>query len=168
VAKTKAQKADEIKRLELIADKKSVIFLKFNGLPVSETSQMRGVLRGSEIGYTVSKKTLIKKVFGQKRSEQKISGEMPSLDGEVSLAYGDDDIAPARETFAFQKKFDGKISLLGGIFQGAFVSKQEIEKIAVIPSMDVLRGMLVNIMNSPIQRFAIGLGALASKKSASN
>jgi len=39
-----------------------------------------------------------------------------------------------------------------------------MNEIANIPSLDVLRGMFVNIINSPIQRTAIALGQIAEKK----
>lgn len=160
--KSREQKAEEIKKLNDIADKKAVVFVNFHGVPVSDTWKMRGKLRASDIGYFVSKKTLIKKAFGEKQ----LKGEMPKLDGEIALAYGDDETAPAREVFSFQKQFEDRVSIVGGIFQGAFVSKEEMENIAKIPSMNTLRGMFVNVINSPIQGFVLALNAIASKKQA--
>jgi ribosomal protein L10 len=36
----------------------------------------------------------------------------------------------------------------------------EMEEIAQIPTLEVLRGKFVNIINSPIQRFVIGLNEI--------
>jgi ribosomal protein L10 len=44
------------------------------------------------------------------------------------------------------------------------MSKSEIEGIAKIPVTPVLRGMFVNIINSPIQRMVIALGEIAKIK----
>jgi ribosomal protein L10 len=40
----------------------------------------------------------------------------------------------------------------------------EIAQIAMIPSLQTLRGMFVNIINSPIQRMVIALDQIAGKK----
>jgi len=37
-------------------------------------------------------------------------------------------------------------------------------EIAQIPSLDVLRGKFVNIINSPVRRWVIALGQIAEKK----
>lgn len=161
MAITKEKKKEILVDLEkAVSDAKSVVFVNFHGLPVSDASAMRRALRAEKVGYKVAKKTLVKRVL----AGQTISGSQPSLEGELALAYGSDQIAPARGIFEFQKKLEGKVSILGGIFDGKYMSKEEMIGIASIPSMDVLRGMFVNIINSPIQRMAIALSEIAKKK----
>ncbi len=160
MAITKDKKKEILKKLKDITDKKSVVFVNFHGLPVLEATQIRNELRDKEISYFVTKKTLIKKAFG----ESKIKGDMPNLDGEVAIAYGDDETASPREVFGFQKKLTGKINILGGIFENKFLNKSEMEEIALIPALQVLRGMFVNVINSPIQGFAMAIKAIADKK----
>lgn len=161
MAITKQKKQDIISKLEeILGISKSVVFVNFNKLPVKDVSEIRRSLKNQNVGYTVAKKTLIKKVFG----ESKIKGELPSLAGEIALAFGEDLLSPAREIFGFQKKLDGKVSIVGGIYDGEYKSKEEMVSIALIPSLEVLRGMLVNIINSPIQRLAIALNQIAEKK----
>ena len=91
---------------------------------------------------------------------------MPVLDGEVGIAYGTDLIAPAREIYAFQKKFKQGVSIVGGVFEGKFMTKAEMEGIALIPPLDTLRGMFLNVINSPIQGFVVALDHIAKKKTA--
>ena len=160
MAITKDKKKGILEKLKDVTDKKSVVFVNFHGLPVDLTTEIRNDLRSKEISYFVAKKTLIKKAF----DGVKVDGEMPKLDGEVAVAYSDDETAPSREIYSFQKKFAGKMSILGGIFENKFLSKNEMEVIALIPSLHVLRGMFVNIINSPIQGFAMAIKAIADKK----
>lgn len=161
MAITKQKKQDIISKLEeILRISKSVVFVNFNKLPVKDVSEIRRSLKNKNVSYTVAKKTLIKKVFG----ESKIKGELPLLAGEIALAFGEDLLSPAREIFGFQKKLDGKVSIVGGIYDGEYKSKEEMINIALIPSLEVLRGMLVNIINSPIQRLAIALNQIAEKK----
>ena len=162
MAITKGKKKDILEKLKGVTDKNSVVFLNFHGLPVNETAEVRRKLRESGVSYFVAKKSLVKKAFG----ETSITGEIPELDGELALAYADDLIAPAREVFSFQKKYADKVSILGGVFESKYFSKIQMEEIAKIPSQDVLRGMFVNVINSPIQGLVLALNAIAEKKQA--
>ena len=139
----------------------SVVFVNFKGLTVGNTTEMRRSLKGEGISYSVAKKTLTQRAL----DEQKFEGTAPSLDGELALAWGEDLIAPARGVYGFVKKFPENLKILGGIFEGRYTSKAAIEGIAMIPAPQVLRGMFVNIINSPIQRFAIALGEIAKSRS---
>ena len=162
MAITKDKKKSILEKLDGIKNSESIVFVNFKGLPVSETTAMRQELSKSDVAYYVAKKTLVKKAF----AEAGIEGDMPNLEGELAVVYGNDATGPAREVFAFQKKFDGKISILGGIFEHKFMDKSQMEEVAKIPSMHVLRGMFVNVINSPIQGFAMAIKAIADKKTA--
>lgn len=162
MAITKEKKQEILKKVKEITANESVVFVNFHGLPVEKISEIRKTLRDSDVSYYVAKKTLIKKAF----NEAGIEGEMPSLDGELALAYSQDATSSAREVYSFQKKSQDSFSILGGVFENRFLSKSEMEEIAQIPSMHQLRGMFVNVINSPIQGFAIALKAIADKKEA--
>ena len=53
---------------------------------------------------------------------------------------------------------------MGGIFEGRFMTAIEMEDIAQIPTLEVLRGKFINIINSPIQRLVIGLNEISKVK----
>ncbi len=137
----------------------SVAFVNFHKLTVAQGIALRRKLRAEGVGYYVGKKTLLKRALAEKG----ITGELPSLDGEVAIAYSDDLLAPARVVYDFQKQNKETISLLGGIFEGAYKNKEEMTAIATIPPLQTLRGMFVNIINSPVQRFVIALDQIAKK-----
>ncbi len=161
MAITKAKKGEIVDKLTGAFKKAgSLVFVNFKGLSVGNTTAMRSDLRKDGISYSVAKKTLTKRAL----EDQKYDGEMPELPGELALAWGEDLVAPARSVYSFQKKFPENLKILGGVFEGRYMTKSEIEGIATIPPTPVLRGMFVNIINSPIQRFAIGLNEIAKKK----
>ena len=143
----------------------SSVFVGFKGVTVAEVNELRGALKKENVKYTVVKKTLLTKALSEKGYE----GVLPDMPGEVALAYlteGDDVTAPARALQAFVKKFKEKVSLLGGALEGRFLSKVEIVGVAQIPPTPILRGMFANIINSPIQRFAIAMSEVAKTKNA--
>lgn len=145
-----------------IKDATSIVLVNFHGLKVSDAGAFRRKLRESGVKYTVAKKTLATKAF----AESEIGGEMPTLEGELGIAFGtnDDVTAPAREIYVFQKKLEGFISIIGGVFEGMYKNKEEMTQIAQIPGMQTLRAQFVNIINSPIQGLVIALSAIADKK----
>ena len=64
----------------------------------------------------------------------------------------------------FVKKFGEHLSFVGGVFGGAYVGKDEITSTAAIPGVETLRAQFVQLINSPLQRFAVVLQAKADKK----
>jgi large subunit ribosomal protein L10 len=165
MAITKQKKVELIASMkERLASAKSIVFVNFKALSALETKMLRRKLSADKVGYFVTKKTLVKRVLGDLKAE----GDMPELPGELAIAYGDDLLAPARETYAFQKtpRDKGSISIVGGIFDGVFKTQAEMMSIATIPSLQVLRGQFVNLINSPIQRLAIVLDEIRKSKEA--
>lgn len=161
MAINKEKKGEILNKLKkIVGDSKSVVFINFHALPVSDSSNIRKELRGKKVGYTVAKKTLIKKAF----EDSKIEGTLPNLIGEVGMVYGEDLLDPAREIYAFQKKFDKKLQIIGGVFEGKYMSLNEMVSVAQIPGLKTLQAQFVNLINSPIQRLVIGLNAIAEKK----
>jgi len=163
MAITKDKKKEIIEKVSgLLKDSKTVVFLNFKGFNVKNTIEMRRTLKGSDVGYVVAKKTLAKIAFDQ----AKVEGEMPDFSGETAFAYGADLIAPAREVYNFQKKYKDSISIVGGIFDGKYMSKEEMMSIALIPSQETLYAQFVNVINSPIQGLVMALDAIAKTKTA--
>lgn len=155
------------KKVEIVTDlekslkgTKSVVFVKFDKLKVADANKLRRSLQKEGIGYFVSKKTLLKRALGG----EKITGELPELQGQVAIAFSDDLLAPAREVYTFQKTHKDNISIVGGVFEGRYMKAEEMMSIATIPPLQTLRAMFVNLINSPIQRFAVVVNAIAEKK----
>lgn len=160
MAINKAKKTDILAKLETIRDKAdSIVFVHFKGLTVSNVTLMRKDLREKGVGYFVTKKTLLKRAFGDK-----FEGDMPTLDGEIAIAYSEDAIAPAQNIKEFSTKFKDSVAIVGGIFQGVFKNQEEMTAIASIPPLDTLRGMFAQLVNSPRQRFAVVLSKVADTK----
>lgn len=145
---------------EAVKDAETLVFVGFKGLGGNDTTAMRKALRGQGVGYFVAKKTLMKRAF----DSASFDGSFPELEGEVAIAYSTDAIAPAQGVREFEKQHKEEISILGGVFQGVYKTKEEMTEIASIPPLPVLRGMFVNVINSPIQGLVLGLNAIADKK----
>jgi large subunit ribosomal protein L10 len=160
---TKAQKKEQIDEItKIIKASKSVVFANFRHLVVADDQAMRKTLRKEGVGYLVTKKTLAKIAM----KEAGVTGTMPEMTGELALVYGEDLTGPAREFFVFQKKYNDNVKIVGGIFEGKYMSEDEMKAIALIPSQKTLYAQFVNLINSPIKRFVVALDQISKTKTA--
>jgi large subunit ribosomal protein L10 len=164
MAITKAKKQDIVATLaDSIKDAASLVFVQFKGLSAHNTFAMRKTLRGENVGYYVAKKSLIKRVL----ADRGYTGSIPELPGEIAVAWSNTDAtAPARLIHEHGKKHEGALKIAGGVFENSYADAAKMVAIATIPPLPVLRGMFVNVINSPIQGFVIALDAIAKKKAA--
>lgn len=163
MAITKAKKQDIVAKVAAsLTDAISVVFVGFNKITVADTSAIRKALKQEGVGYYVAKKSLMKRALKDAGYE----GDIPELPGEVALAWATTDAtAAARGIHEHGKKHEG-LRILGGVFEGKYLDAIGMKAIATIPAVPVLRGMFVNVINSPIQGMAIALSKIAEKKGA--
>ena len=162
MAISKDKKRDILARLtDAFKEASSIVFVGFSKLTVKDASRMRKELSQEGVQYYVAKKTLIRKALDARG----YSGEIPTLPGEIAVAWTTSDTtAPARGVYEYGKKLKGVLSLLGGVFEGSFLDAAKMTAIATIPPMIVLRGMFVNVIHSPIQGLVIALDQISKKK----
>jgi large subunit ribosomal protein L10 len=163
MAKTKADKAVIIEKLvDGIKGAASTTFVHFSKLAVVDETAMRRALKANDVKYVVAKKTLIRRALDTLGHKH----EVLALEGEVAVAFGggSDATASARLVHEFGKKLTDKLSIVGGIFEQKLVGAAQMQEIATIPSLEVLRGMFAQVINSPRSRFAIALSEVAKKK----
>ena len=157
---TKQKKKEIVEELEEeVKRSKSLVFVNFHGMNVADETMLRWDLRKVNVGYKVSRKTLLRKALGGKAE-----GEIPELSGEVAVAYSQDPISPAREIYNFGKTHAGVLKILGGIFEGKFRASDFMAEIATVPSKEVLLSKLAFLLNSPMQRLAIAVSEVAKLK----
>lgn len=163
MAISKDKKREIVAKLEgAFKEASAVAFVGFTKFTVADASKMRRELAKEGVRYFVAKKTLIKRAL----AERGYAGELPAMPGEVAIAWtaGGDATAPARGVYEYGKKLKGVLELLGGVFEGAFADAERATALATIPSMPVLRGMFVNVINAPIQGLVIALDKIREKK----
>jgi large subunit ribosomal protein L10 len=163
MALTRDKKAAILKKIkEAVKSSQSIAFVNFHGLSVSAADKLRSELKEQGVNYSVAKKTLVRLAL----SESALTGELPDLPGEIAIAYGDDLITPARGVYDFGKNNANVVKIVGGIFEGRYMSADEMSEVAKIPGREVLYGQLVNLVNSPIQGLVIAIDQIAATREA--
>jgi large subunit ribosomal protein L10 len=166
MAKTKDQKKEIVANLETIfKDSVSTVLVHFKGINAGQETAMRRGFRSDGINYVVAKKSLIRRALANLGHAQ----EGVAMEGEIAVAYNtasntDATIAASR-VYGFGREYGAeKVSILGGLFEGKLMDAVAMTEIATIPALPVLRGMFVNVINSPIAGFVVALQAIADKK----
>ncbi|MFW5853654.1 MAG: 50S ribosomal protein L10 [Patescibacteria group bacterium] len=163
MAINKEKKQEIVEKVSAAIDKaEAMVFVNFHGLSVADTTSARESFRQKEVGYMVAKKTLIRRAF----DGRKIEGEMPELEGEVAVAYGEDVLEPIKSAYDQHKSNPDNFRILGGIFEGKFLAAEEIISLAKIPDRQTLYAQLANVLNSPLSGLAMALDQIAKKQEA--
>ncbi len=159
----KDKKKELIGELETVfSNSKGVVFVGFKGLKVNDANNMRKAFKAAGVNFIVAKKTLM----GRALEAAKISGTKPEIGAEVAVAYSAENLTTAREVGSFIKMNKEKLSILGGIFEGKFITKEEVVVYSSIPDRQTLYAQVVNLFNSPIQGFVMAASEIAKKKQA--
>jgi len=154
----KELKVAEIK--EKLEKAQSVVLASYQGLTVEEDTILRKSLREAGVEYKVYKNSLV--ILAAK--ELGIEGIEEYLEGPVSIALGyEDATAPARVLFDFAKSHK-KLELKAGIVDSVIYSKEQVEKLATIPSKEVLIAKLLGSFKAPLSKIACVLNAIKEKK----
>lgn len=154
----KEAKVVEIK--EKFEKAQSVILASYQGLTVEEDTTLRKSLREEGVEYKVYKNSLV--ILAAK--ELGMEGIEEYLEGPVSIAFGyEDATAPARILFDFAKSHK-KLELKAGIVDSVIYNKEQVEKLATIPSKEVLIAKLLGSFKAPLSSFAYLVNAIKEKK----
>lgn len=162
MAVTKAQKTEILADLkDKLQKSKSIMFAHYIGMTVADVSELRSNLKKQNAEMKVAKKTLM-----QLAAKELNMAEPPDelLDGAVAciLSY-EDPLTGAQVAFKFAKTHK-QVELIGGIWEGKLITKEQAVQIAQIPGREALLGMFAAMIQSPLSSFARGLSELAKQK----
>jgi large subunit ribosomal protein L10 len=162
MALTKAQKTEQLNELkDKMSKAQSIIFAHYIGMTVGDVSDLRNKLRETKAEMKVAKKTLMR-IAAKELNMPEVTDE--SLDGPVACIFSfDDPLSGAQVAFKFSKDHP-QVELIGGIFEGKMMTKEEAVRLAKIPGKQQLLGMFAAMINSPLVSFAIGLNEIAKQK----
>jgi len=158
-----------------IKDKKSksniMILTDHQGLSVAQITVLRNKLFDVNAQYNVVKNTLAFRAISEEGQER----VKDILNGPSSIIFGYGDVvAPAKIVVTFAKENE-KPAVKGAIMDGRFMEPDEIKKLAMLPSKEVLLAKvvggiqsplvsLVNVLQGPIRKLVYALNEISKKK----
>lgn len=140
-----------------IQNSESVVIFTYQGLTVSELSELRRELKKTDSEVKVYKNTLFKRAIDD--LEINLDG---FLEGPNAILFGKDLLEPIKVISNFVKDHE-KANITVGIINGAPADLEVIREYASIPSRDGLLTMLAGEMIQYVRDLAIGLNMYAEQ-----
>jgi len=151
LAISKAKKEELVARYtELIANSKAIFLTEYTGLDVKTISALRGDVYEANGAFHVTKNTLLRRAL--EASDYPVPDDF--LTGQLATGFALEEAPTLAKTLVeFAKKNDG-LAIKGGFMDNAFLTKEEIEALAKLPSLDQLRSQILGLLNAPAQNIA--------------
>ena len=122
------------------------VVTSYQGLTVSELTGLRRQLRSAGIELHVVKNTLAHKAL----EERGISTAEELWQGANALGVSHQDAVAAAKAILDAARTEQRFVVKAGILGTQFITKEDVTRLAALPSRDVLLGQLLASMQSPI------------------
>lgn len=143
--------------IDNIKNSESVILFQYQGLTVSEMSELRNKLNEIKSTVKIYKNTLLKRAL----DELKINMD-DFLEGPNAILFGKELLEPIKVIADFASEHD-KLNIRVGIISGDVASLDTIKEYASIPSREGLLTMLAGGMIQYVKDLSISLNLYAEK-----
>jgi large subunit ribosomal protein L10 len=131
------------------------VLTKYIGINADQVSRLRKQLREKQVEYKVFKNTLAKRAL----DELELSGAAKFMDGPTAWAFSNDPVAPTKILKDFSKEVQ-QVEMLGGILDGAIITKSQLETLANLPPREVLLAQIVGTIQAPIRNAVSAINAV--------
>ncbi len=135
----------------------SLILIDHSKLNAEDTIKFRADLRKAGALLKVSKVRLLRRAIPATAAKL-----LEKSKGSVGVVVSADMVSAAKIVADLAK--EDKVSLRGGLMDGASLDVAAVKKIASLPSKLQLRGMLVNVLAAPIVGFARVIAEINKKQ----
>lgn len=151
MAKTKDQKKQGvIEYRDRIKSSKAVYFIEPKGITPNEATQLKKTLFDMNSQFNVIKNSLFKLAL----KDEGMETDAALLDGPNAAVFASEEkLSEAAKVISKFIKDSEKAVIKGGLLDGRFISKEEVEALASLPSRDQLIAQVVGTMNAPISGF---------------
>ena len=132
------------------------VLVDYKGINVADDTALRKELREAGVKYSVVKNTLLSRAC----EEAELTGLQTTLEGTTALATSDEDYAAAARILADYAKKIKTFEIKAGYLDGEVVDLATIDKLAKLPTRDVLLATVLGAFQAPIAAFARAMQAI--------
>ena len=133
---------------EKLQSSETMIVADYRGLSVKEIDELRTRLLEQGATFTVVKNSLTRRAAEAAGADALLT----LLDGPSAIAFletGGDAVAVAK-ALADSAKTTRILAVRGGVMQGRAITAEEVEELAKLPPVDVLRGQVLGAVSAPL------------------
>jgi large subunit ribosomal protein L10 len=145
----KAQKERIVSELsERLRSTDTLIVADYRGLTMPQVDALRTELLTHGAKFQVVKNTLTRRAAEEAGAEHLLA----LLEGPTAIAFleSDGDAAAVAKALRAAARETQVIEVRGGVIQGRAMSADEVETLATLPSIDVLRGQVLGAITAPL------------------
>ena len=154
----RAKTIEEIK--SKIENSNGFIVVSYKGISVNDDVALRAKLRAANVEYKVLKNRLVNKAL----EELGIEGFANDLQEPNAFAFANGEITAAAKVFKDTMATVSSLSVKSAYVDKAYADAKVVEKLASIPSKEVLIAQLLGMLQSPISGLARALQQVAEKQ----
>lgn len=135
----------------------TLLVADYRGLTMPQIDTLRTRLLASGAKFTVVKNTLTRRAAEAAGADALLA----LLEGPSAIAFleADGDMVAAAKAFADSARETKVLEIRGGVMQGRTMTAAEVETLATLPAIDVLRGQVLGAIIAPLTAFAALLNA---------
>lgn len=131
-----------------LAASKLAILTDYRGLKVSDLQGLRATLRPFGADFRIAKNTLTR-IAAERVG---IPGLEAHLDGPLGLTLVTGDVVAASKAITDFARTSRILTVKAGVLDRQLIKAEDVEALATMPPIEVLRGKLVNLLASPMTR----------------
>ena len=131
----------------LLRQSKGLFLTDYSGVSVQQLEELRSEVRKAEGAYHVTKNSLLR--LALQETDRPVPEEM--LDGQTATGFALGELptlAKALVDFADEQE---AFQIKGGIMDGEYLTVEQIEALADLPTLDELRSQIIGLINAPAQ-----------------
>lgn len=156
--KSKGKKKEELEDLKKdLTEAKNLFVAQFQGMTVSQDTDLRTKIRDTKSKYRVVKNTLAKKAAEGTAAE----AVAKTFDGSTAIAYNVNDPVSLAKALTAYAKANPLFVFKAGLVEGRVINLADIANIAAMPSKEELIAKLLFLINAPAQRLAVVMNGVA-------
>jgi len=153
----KQYKIDEVEELKARSKEKgNVILTDFSGVKVNEISLLRRQLAEKGAKYKVVKNTLFRRAL----EESGYVNIDEHLKGPIGVAFAGEQVGEVAKILKEFAAKNEKVTYFAGILENVVYGKEQIKKVADLPSKEVLLSQTMSLINGPAQHIASGMNQI--------
>ncbi len=133
---------------ERLRSSDTLIVADYRGLSVKEVDELRTKLIEHGAGFTIVKNSLTRRAAEAAGADALLA----LLDGPTAIAFleADGDPVAVAKALADSARTTKVLAVRGGLMQGRTISAEDVEELAKLPPVDVLRGQVLGAVTSPL------------------
>ena len=136
-----------------------VFIVKYSGISSPDLCILRQSLRQTNARLFVVKNSVARRAL----KESGLSATLSAIEGPCGLVFAKDSgLGTSKVLYEFAKEHE-KLKLEAGLVEGKVLGNKDIERMAKLPSLEILRMLLVGNLKSPITGFVMALSQTLRK-----